>query len=216
MAAPMNAGPLFFIARAESPIGTIDDLRGKRVSVGMRTSGMVQHVHAIFGALGIGFSDFEPVYLDFAAGAQALAKGEVDAQFQCPIPNKVMTDLAERIALRVLPYRPGQIVTVIDAVPFYRGTIMRANAIRGLERDVAQLAVVNVLVTHARIAVPLVREVVAAVIAGRDELPRLNPLFAGLADLLLPMRTEGPSALEFGGVPLHEGALQAYREAGLL
>src|ERR1700739_1840653 len=47
MAAPMNAGPPFFIARAESPVRTIDDLRGKRVSVGMRGSGMVQHVHAI-------------------------------------------------------------------------------------------------------------------------------------------------------------------------
>ena len=216
VAAPMNAGPLFFIARAESPIRTIDDLRGKRVSVGMRTSGMVQHVHAIFGALGIAFSDFVPVYLDFAAGAEALAEGEVDAQFQCPIPNKVMTDLAARVALRVIPYRPGQMADVINAVPFYRGTIMRRHAIRGLDADVAQLAVVNVLVTHARIPAPLVREMVAAVIAGRDELPGLNPLFAGLADLLLPLRTEGISALEFGGVPLHAGALQAYREAGLL
>jgi uncharacterized protein len=216
MAAPMNAGPLFFIARAESPIRVIDDLRAKRVSVGMRTSGMVQHVHAIFGALGIGFADFVPVYLDFAAGAEALARGEVDAQFQCPIPNKVMTDLAARIALRVIPYRPGQIVKVIEAVPFYRSTIMRRHAIRGLEADVAQLAVVNVLVTHARIPAPVVREVVATVIAGRDELPRLNPLFAGLADLLVPPRGEGSSALEFGGVPLHAGALQAYREAGLL
>ena len=55
MAAPMNAGPLFFIARAQSPIHVIDDLRGRRVSVGMRSSGMVQHVHAILGALGISF-----------------------------------------------------------------------------------------------------------------------------------------------------------------
>jgi TRAP-type uncharacterized transport system substrate-binding protein len=177
---------------------------------------MVQHVHAILGALGISFSDFVPVYLDFSAGAEALARGEVDAQFQCPIPNKVMTDLAARIAVRVVRYRPGQIMKVISAVPLYRSTIMPRHAIRGLERDLAQLAVVNVLVTHARIPAPVVREVVVAVIAGSDELPRLNPLFAGLADLLMPMRTEGASALELGGVPVHEGALQAYREAGLL
>jgi TRAP transporter TAXI family solute receptor len=216
MAAPMNAGPLFFIVPAGSSIRTVDDLRGKRVAVGLRTSGMVQHVHAILGALGIGFSDFTPAYLDFAEGAQGLAMGEVDAQFQCPIPNKVMTDLAARVTLRVVSYAPGQIETVIQAMPFYRATVMRRNAIPGLDEEVAQLAVVNVLVTHARVPEAIVRDVVAAVIAGAGELPGLNPLFTGLEDLLEPLREEGPAALEFGGVPLHVGALQAYREAGLL
>jgi TRAP transporter TAXI family solute receptor len=216
MAAPMNAGPLFFIARADAPIRTIDDLRGKRVSVGLQSSGMVQHVHAILGALGMSFADFTPVYLDFAAGADALATGEVDVQFQCPIPNKVMTDLAERVDLQVIPYAPCQIETVIRAVPHYRSTVMRAQAIRGLEADMAQLAVVNVLVTHARVPAPTVCQLVAAVIAGTEELPHLNPLFAGLTDLWQPLRKEGAAALEFGGVPLHPGALQAYREAGLL
>src|SRR5215468_1991046 len=46
MAAPMNAGPLFFIVRAESPIRSFSDLRGRRVAVGLRTSGMVQHAHS--------------------------------------------------------------------------------------------------------------------------------------------------------------------------
>ena len=160
----MNAGPLFFIARAGAPIRSVSDLRGRRVAVGLRTSGMVQHVHAIFGALGLSFADFTPVYLDFAAGADALAAGEVDAQFQCPIPNQVMTDLASRVDVRVLPYAPGQIETVMRAVPHYRATVMRKHAIRGLEADVAQLAVVNVLATHARVPEPVVHAVVAAVI----------------------------------------------------
>ncbi len=216
MAAPMNAGPLFFIARAESPIRSVGDLRGRRVAVGMRTSGMVQHVHTIFGALGLSFSDFTPVYLDFAAGADALAAGEVDAQFQCPIPNKVMTDLAARVALRVIPYAPGQLDAVIKAVPYYRPTVMRRNAIRGLAHDVAQVAVVNVLVSHANVPELLVRVAVAAVIGGADRLAAINPLFSGLPELFEPLRSQGSAALEFGGVALHPGALRAYREAGLL
>ena len=94
---------------------------------------MVQHAHNIFGVLGLSFSDFTPVYLDFAAGADALAAGEVDAQFQCPIPNKVMSELAERIAVRVLPYGPGELEAVLQAVPYYRPTVMRNGAIRGLD-----------------------------------------------------------------------------------
>ena len=214
MAAPMNAGPLFFIVRADSPIRSFSDLRGRRIAVGPRTSGMVAHAHGIFGALGMSFSDFSPVYLDFAAGADALDAGEIDAQFQCPIPNKVMSDLAGRIAVRVLPYAPGELETVMRAVPFYRRAVMRAGAIRGL--DVAQLAVVNVLVTHPRVAEPTVRAAVGAIVAGSDALARLNPLFAGMAELFEPLRSQGPAALEFGGVPLHPGARAAYRDAGLL
>ena len=133
MAAPMNAGPLFFIVRADAPIRTVADLRGRRVAVGMATSGMVQHAHTIFGVLGLSFADFTPVYLDFAAGADALAAGEVDAQFQCPIPNKVMSELAERVAVRVLPYAPGELAALVKAVPYYRADVMRKGAFRGLD-----------------------------------------------------------------------------------
>ena len=80
----------------------------------------------------------------------------------------------------------------------------------------AQIAVVNVLATHARVAEATVREVVAAVIEGAIELGRLNPLFVDLPDLFAPLRRQGRAALEFGGVPLHPGTLRAYREAGLL
>src|SRR5262245_63258975 len=116
MVAPMNAGPLFFVTRADADIGTVAELRGRRVAVGMKTSGMVQHAHNIFGVLGLSFSDFTPVYLDFAAGADALVAGEVDAQLQCPIPNKVMTDLAALVAVRVLPYAAGDLDRLMQAV----------------------------------------------------------------------------------------------------
>jgi TRAP-type uncharacterized transport system substrate-binding protein len=93
---------------------------------------------------------------------------------------------------------------------------MRKGAIRGLDADVPQAAVVNVLVTHARTADETVGAVVAAILAARDELPKLNALFDGFGELFKPLRQEGARALEFGGVPLHPGAHAAYRNAGLL
>jgi TRAP transporter TAXI family solute receptor len=216
MAAPMNAGPLFFITRADSAIKSVADLRGRRVAVGMKTSGMVQHAHNIFGVLGLSFSDFTPVYHDFIAGADALAAGEVDAQFQCPIPNKVMTDLSERIAVRVLPYASDDLGALMKAVSYYRPVTMRKGAFRGLDVDLPQPAVVNVLATHARMPDAVIQEAIAAILANTEELGRLNSLFSGLKELFEPLRNEGPSALEFGGVKLHPGALSAYRQAGLL
>ena len=216
MVAPMNAGPLFFIARAESDLRGVTDIRGRRLVVGPEKSGMAQHARVILGALGLTFSDFTPMYLDFAAGAEALERGEADAQLQCPIPNKVMTALAERVLLRVLPYAAADLDTVLRAVPFYRRAVMPKGAIRGLDADVAQAAVINVLVTHVRVAENKVKDVAAAIFAARDELPRLNALFDGIGDLFTPLRSEGARALEFGGVTLHPGAIAAYRAAGLL
>jgi TRAP transporter TAXI family solute receptor len=216
MVAPMNAGPLFFIVRADSALHSLADLRGRQVAVGAKGSGMAQHARVMLGALGMSFDDFIPADLDFAAGADALARGEIDAQLQCPIPNPVMTALANRVALRVLPYPPGDLDKVLRAVPFYRRVTMHKGAIRGLDGDVAQVAVVNVLVTRARADAERVRDVTAAIFAARDELPRLNALFTGLAELFEPLRREGPGALEFGGVPLHDGAIAGYRDAGLL
>ena len=216
MVAPMNAGPLFFITRADSSLRTVSDLRGRRLVVGPQKSGMTQHARVILGTLGLSFADFTPVYLDFAGGADALARGEADAQLQCPIPNKVMTALAERILLRVLPYTAGDLESVLRAVPFYRRTVMRKGAIRGLDADMPQVAVVNVLVTHARTAEDKVRNVTTAIFAARDELPQLNALFNGIGELFEPLRSDGTRALEFGGVALHPGAVAAYRAAGLL
>ena len=179
MVAPMNAGPLFFITRADSDLRTVTDLRGRRLVVGPEQSGMTQHARVILGALGLTFADVTPIFLDFAAGAEALERGEADAQLQCPIPNKVMTALAARVLLRVLPYASADLDTVLRAVPFYRRTVMRKGAIRGLDADLAQAAVVNVLVTHARTPENIVAAVASAVFSARDELPRLNALFDG-------------------------------------
>jgi TRAP transporter TAXI family solute receptor len=216
MVAPMNAGPLFFIARGDSPLRTVAELRGRRVVVGPEKSGMTQHARVILGTLGLSFADFTPVYLDFAAGAAALADGEIDAQLQCPIPNVVMTALTARTALRVLRYGPGELEKLLNAVPFYRRTVMRQGTLRGLDADVAQPAVVNVLVSHSRAGADKVRAVTAAIFAARDELPRLQPLFTGMTELFAPLRSDGARALEFGGVALHDGAIAAYRAAGLL
>jgi TRAP-type uncharacterized transport system substrate-binding protein len=93
---------------------------------------------------------------------------------------------------------------------------MRAGTLRGLDVDVAQPAVVNVLATHARVDDAPVHHVVRAVIGHAVELARLNALYTGLDELIRDLASGGQAQLEFGAVPLHPGALRAYREAGLL
>jgi TRAP transporter TAXI family solute receptor len=216
MVAPANAGPMFFVKLASSPIQTVADFPGKRIAVGVKGSGMEQHVHTIFDVLGISFDSFTPVYLSFDEGANRLIAGDIDAQFQPPIPNRVMTDLSQRADVRVVPYATGQLEKVLREVPFYRRASMEKGVFRGVVQDIDQPAVINVLVTHERISEALVHDMAKAIIENLDTLPQTNPLFKGLKDLFEPLRTQSAAAFEFGGVQLHPGALRAYREAGWL
>ncbi|HXV79951.1 MAG TPA: TAXI family TRAP transporter solute-binding subunit [Candidatus Binatia bacterium] len=216
MVAPANAGPMFFVKLANSPIQTIEDFTGKRIVIGTRGSGMEQHVHTIFDVLGISFDSFIPVHMGFDEGANALVAGEIDAQFQPPIPNRVMSDLSQRADVRVVPYAPGQLDKVLREVPFYRKVTMAKGVFRGVVEDVAQLAVINVLVTHERIADDIVHDMAKVIVSNLDKLPEMNPLFRGLKDLFESLRSQGAAAFEFGGVPLHPGAIRAYKAAGWL
>jgi TRAP transporter TAXI family solute receptor len=216
MAAPANAGPMFFVKLANSPIQTIADLTGKRIVIGTKGSGMEQHVQTIFGVLGISFDSFRPVHMGFDEGADALIAGDIDAQFHPPIPNRVMTGLSQRADVRVVPYAPGQLEKILSEVPFYRSVTMQKGVFRGVVADITQPAVINVLVTHERIPEKIVHDMAKAIVSNHDTLPEMNPLFKGLKDLFEPLRTKGATALEFGGVPLHPGTIRAYREAGWL
>jgi len=216
IAAPMNLGPNFFICRADSKLRKVADLRGKRVAVGMKDGGMAPHAEAVFAALGIGPGDLERVYVDFAEGAEMLATGAVDAQFQCPVPNRVINDLSERVLLRVLSYDPAHLDAALKAIPHDRRIMMKKGALRGLDQDLPQLGVLNLLVTHARTDAATVERVVRAIVLAAPELGRIDPLFAGLADLLDMFRHNSKVRPEFGGVELHPGAVRAYRELGFL
>jgi uncharacterized protein len=177
---------------------------------------MEQHSHTIFDVLGVSFDSFTAAYMGFAEGADALIAGEIDLQFHPPIPNKVMTDLSERAEVRVVPYAAGQLEKILAAVPFYRRVIMEKGAFRGVIEDTAQLAVINVLVTHERVDENIVHDMAKAIADNLDALPQMNPLFKGLKDLFEPLQTKGAAAFEFGRVTLHPGAIRAYRESGWL
>jgi len=113
-------------------------------------------------------------------------------------------------------YAPGQVERILAAVPFYRQVTMKQGAFRGVVEDTTQIGVVNVLVTHERVSEGIIHNMAKAIAGNLDKLPQMNPLFTGLKDLFEPLRAKGSAAFDFGGVPLHPGAVRAYKEAGWL
>jgi uncharacterized protein len=212
--APLNAGPMYFITLQQSAMTSIYDMRGKRVAVGAAHSGTCQHAMSILGALGISFHDIEPVYLDFATGAHALINGDVDAQLQCPYPNKVMTSLDQNYDLRVLSLSQDDISRIIAAHPIYRPTLMKRGSLRALTEDALQAAVLNVIITRADIDEALLNVLLSCFYKHHQELARLNGLYQSLPDVFADLRMRGIQSMAYDGADIHPAAQRFYQQHG--
>lgn len=211
----INTGPLFFCSRADSKLSSFDDLKGKRVGLGHENSGMVQHIHTIFAALGIPLNWIEPVYCHTRPGNQMLIEGKIDAQWQPPIPNIQFDDLNRQVPLKVLSFSSEQRMRILEKVPYYAEVSIPKDAIRGIEHDTTEIAVVNILAVHAEDDEETVFRRTRAIIAHADDLARRNPLYRGLDRLLVDSGKRIIPVLSKAGAPQHPGAARAFREAGL-
>lgn len=209
---PINTGPLFFVAAASSPLRSFADLKGKRVALGVENSGMVQHIHSQFRALGLPLEYLQPVYVNASEGGEMLIAGEVDAVWQMPIPNVHFTKLAERLPLRVLPFSANERRRILEAVPYYGEAIIPKSVFPGHDQDVATPGVINVLTVHANAPEEWTYQLTRALIARSQDLAARNPLFRGLDRLLAEAPNRIIPVLEQAGARQHRGAQRAFVE----
>jgi TRAP transporter TAXI family solute receptor len=212
--APLGVWPLFFVTTADSPIKSVHDLKGKRVAVGARGSGMENHTRNIFAAMGMTFDDIKPVYLSFRPGARAVKDGKADVQFQCCVPNPAMTELSELSKVRAVAI--GDVLDkIVMAKPVYGKTMLKAGAFKGHDKDVPAIADVNGWYAHRSLDDGLAYLLAKTIIENYQTFAKKMPQFASVAEILDAGRTQGIKGLEIGA-PLHPGAIRAYKEAGIL
>ena len=64
----------------------------------------------------------------------------------------------------MIPFGRVNLDQVFSQVPFYRPVVMEKNVFRGVVEDVTQVGVINVLVTHERIAEPVVHAMAKTIV----------------------------------------------------
>lgn len=113
------------IARADSGIETLQDLKGKRVSIGGPGSGSRIDARLILTAYGLRFSEMTLLEMELEPSTDAMAAGEIDAFFLVSgAPALAVQDLAERTELTFVPI-DGPIADKLSKIfPFFtKGTI---------------------------------------------------------------------------------------------
>lgn len=113
------------VVRRDSNIQSIDDLKGKRVSVGEEGSGTRVDASLILAAHGVQEKDVDVRYMRTGAATDALRDGSIDAFFFIAgYPVSAIEELARRIQIRLLPVVGPPADILRSTGPFFLDTIV--------------------------------------------------------------------------------------------
>ncbi|MBL4719628.1 MAG: TAXI family TRAP transporter solute-binding subunit [Alphaproteobacteria bacterium] len=202
--------PFTVVARKDSGIKNIMDLKGKRVNIGNPGSGQRGTMEVLMKALGWTKSTFALASeLKSSEQSKALCDNKIDAMvFTVGHPSgsiKEATTSCDTVLVEVSGAAVDKLIADND---FYRSATVPGGMYRGNPSDTKTFGVGATFVSSINTSENTVYHVVKAVFENFDSFRKLHPAFAGLKKS--EMIKDGLSA------PLHDGAAKYYKEAGLL
>lgn len=212
---PLGVWPLFFVTLEGSPIKTLDDLKGKRIAVGAKGSGMEAHSRVIIQSLGWSYDDIRAQYLTFAPGGQAVREGKVDVQLQCCMPNPAFTELTELAKARHVDVSPAHMSKILAGDGVYAEGVMAKGAFKGHDRDTRTIEILNGYIGASTLDADVAYNIVKGFLDNLDAMAEKSPQYKSVIRLVAEAKAKGGKVLEMGA-PLHPGSIRAFKEAGIL
>lgn len=206
----LHSEPFTIVARKDSKIEKLDDLKGKKVYLGAPGSGMRATMEDLMKRKGWTDKAFSKV-VDLKSNdqTQALCSGKIDAMIYAGgHPNGAIQQVTTACETRLVDVTGPVIDQLIAEHPFYTHTIIPGAMYAGNPRDVKTFGVKAVLVASKELDEDIVYRIVKAVLDNLDNFKTLHPVFATLD--AKHMMTDSDVA------PLHTGALKYYQEKGLV
>jgi TRAP transporter TAXI family solute receptor len=212
---PLGVWSLFFVTLDASPIKSLEDLKGKRVAVGAKGSGMEAHARVILGSIGWSFDDIRPVYLAFGPGAQAVRDGKADAQLQCCIPQPSLTELTELAKARLVDVSADHMKRIVGGEGVYADGILAKGAFKGHDRDARVIEILNGYIGTSALPDDTAYLIAKTFLDNLDNMAEKSPQYRSVIRLVTEAKQKGIKVLEMGA-PLHPGSIRAFKEAGIL
>lgn len=204
----LHAQAVSVVVNPRSGIKRLEDLKGRRVGLGPKGSGIRAVGEALFGALGWREGDFEDLLeLGVDEQVESLCSRRIDA-FVFPVshPNQTITAAAATCGAVLIEVAGTAIDRLIDEWPFYAPARIPGQTYRGNPDPVQSYGMRTTLVANRSVPDEVVYELVKAALGKIDALKSQH---AALMELdIAEMVGTANSA------PLHEGALRYYREQG--
>ncbi|WP_328702937.1 TAXI family TRAP transporter solute-binding subunit [Arenibaculum pallidiluteum] len=206
--ASLYAEAVHLVVRADGPIRTVSDLKGKTVSVGEEGSGTLVDARLVMQAYGVAEKQLKARYLRPGPAADELAEGRIDAFFLVAgPPAAAIADLAQRIPIRLVPISEKPADELLAKQPFLVSSTVPEGTYEGVAAT-PTVAVSAQWIVRADVSDEVVYGLTKAL---------WHP---NMARLLSNGHPKGRQIMIAGataglGVPLHPGAERYYREAGI-
>ena len=202
----LYANMVQIVTTADSGIASIEDLAGKRVSVGAPGSGTEVNAQTLLEANGMSFDDFDAQRLNFNETADALSNGDIDAGFwSVGAPTSSILNLATTQNIQMIGLSEAQVTAATEADPTFAALSLAGGTYEGVGEDVATIGVPNVLVVSSETDEETVYKITKA-------------MYENIADLRAVHPAANETTIEFTmnatPVPLHPGALRYFEEVG--
>jgi TRAP transporter TAXI family solute receptor len=195
------------VTTAGSGIRTVEDLRGKKVSVGSPGSGTEVIALRVLEAAGLDpAEDIAKRQLGAGESVQAVKDGALDAFFWSGgVPTGAVTDLATTDEVVMVPTEP-QLATLQQRYgDVYAKAEIEAGEYEGVDEPVATIAVPNYLVVREDMDAELAYQLTKLLFERKDDLAAVHPSAKSL---------DKAKAQEVAPLRLHPGAERYYKEAG--
>ncbi|WP_425101517.1 TAXI family TRAP transporter solute-binding subunit [Tropicibacter sp. S64] len=204
--ASLYANMVQIVALKDSGIASLDDLRGKRVSIGAPGSGTEVNTNAILAANGISYDDIEEQRLNFNETADALSNGDIDAGFwSVGAPTSSILNLATTQDIVILALTEAQLDAAMAADATFAKTTLPGGSYTGVDEDITVLGIPNVLTVSSEMSDDVAYNITKAMFENIAELQAVHPA---------ARETTVEFSLSATPVPLHPGAIRYYEEIG--
>ena len=206
MVAGLFPNYLHLVTLKSAKIRSVQDLKGKRVSVGASRSGNELNARVLLGLAGMSYADLRRVdYLPYNDAVALMRDGQLDALIvSAGLGVKAVLDLAAGTPVDIVPIGAD---LVARSGGVFSPVVIPAGTYAGQTQDVPTAALINYLVTHSEVPDALVYAVVKELYAA---LPELKAAHVAARDIARER------ALLSRPIALHPGAERYFREVGLL
>jgi len=194
------------VAKADSGIKTVADLKGKKVSVGDSGSGVEFNAQQILGAYGVTFDDIDKQNLSFQASADALKDGKIDAFFcTAGAPTVAITDLATTTGIVLVEIDAEHLAALQKDYGFYAEYKVPAGTYKGIDSEVTTVAVKATFIVSNDLDEETVYQLTKAIYENAGEYAHEKA-----AEMTLEYAVSSIS------VPFHPGAERYFKEVGVI
>lgn len=195
------------VVTKESGITSINDLAGKRVSIGAEDSGVTRNAEHILRANGLTMDKLKVSRLAFAESAAAMERGDLDAFFcTAGAPTNAVAELAEKMDIRLISPDRRTIDQLMGLYNCYAMCLIPAGTYAGQTEDVVTLGVRAVLVASDSLDAAIVKQITDALFQHNEEIQGAVTVNAALTP---------DSAVQGVPISFHFGASVYYEEQGV-